>query len=98
MNKRAIIIATVFLVLFVIGTASVFADDRTLEYEYTVSVTYQPSGTTSASARVTKTYYVWASSHSEAMDIAERMCKGEIGAGTVVACGFAQPTGRSRPR
>jgi hypothetical protein len=95
MNKR--IVAISILMLMMCATAaSVFADERTLEYEYLVEMRYIPSP--GASAR-TKDYPVWASSQGEAMDLAERACKWDFGSGVrILNCGIPRPTGNSRPK
>jgi hypothetical protein len=93
MNKR-IVAFSILLLMMCAMAASVFADDAKYEYEYKVVVTYVIN-----KIPTTKTYYVWASSNSEAMDLAERTCKWDIGnSGKVTSCGIPVATGKSRPR
>ena len=92
MNKRTIVIAAVFLVLFVVGTASVFADDT--EYEYKVTVYYTYTFSNGRTEQRSREYTIWASSAREAEAEAQRLCNYDYG--DVASCGGARATGRSR--
>jgi hypothetical protein len=96
MNKKIVAISILLLMMCAMA-ASVFAATVT-EYEYTVSVTYQPKGVSGGPKPATKTatYTFYAASQMEAMDIAKRMCEWENGAGTVISCGIPKETGKSR--
>ena len=97
MNKKIVAISILMLMMCAMAV-SVFAQDRTLEYEYNVSITYQ-TGSGANRKNNTKTYPVWASSQSEAMELAKQACAWDIGSdGNVISCGLPEPTGRSRPR
>jgi len=97
MNKR-IVAGSILLLMMCAMAASVFAQNTVTEYEYTVTVRYQPKGTTSSNAQKDATYTFYATSQMEAMDIAKRMCEWDNGAGTVISCGIPRETGKSRTR
>ena len=77
---------------------AVFAQDRTMEYEYAVSVTLQHNDTTRKSRERTVTEYVWASSHEDAIELAKAAYVWKYPDETVISCGFPRATGKSRPR
>ena len=93
MSKKILAISILMLMMCAMA-ASVFANERVTEYEYTVTVQYRTrSGGTSSA-----TYTFYATSQMEAMDIAQRMCEWENGPGSVISCGIPRETGRSRTR
>jgi hypothetical protein len=90
MNKRIVAISVLLLMMCAMA-ASVFADDRTMDYEYKVTVSYVKDG-----RMLSKDYIVWASSHSEAQEEAKKACAWE--GLDVRSCGYPVATGKSRPR
>ena len=95
MNKRILAISILMLMMCAMAV-SVFADDRTLEYKYIVSITYRPRANANL---VTEDFPVWASSQSEALANAREMCNWKLGnGGEIVSCGIPRATSESRPR
>jgi len=93
MNKRIVAISVILLMMCAMAV-SVFADDPTMAYEYKVTVTYYT--TENHSVKLSKDYYVWASSQSEATEEAKKACEWE--GLDVASCGYPVATGNSRPR
>ena len=95
MNKKIVAISILMLMMCAMA-ASVFANDRTLEYKYIVTISYRE---TANSNLRTQDFEVWASSQGEALDLAKQMCEWKLGnGGEIVSCGIPRATSQSRPR
>jgi hypothetical protein len=94
MNKKIVAISVLLLMMCAFAV-SVFADDGKYQYEYAVTMTLR-----STSSRATKsvTEKVWASTQSEAMELAKSTCDWKYPGYEVTSCGYPQATGNKRER
>ena len=91
MNKKIVAISILLLMMCAMAVA-VFAQDNK-QYEYAVTMTLR---STSRNETKQVTEYVWASSHSEAMDLAKTTCEWKYSGWEVTSCGYPKATGKSR--
>jgi len=91
MNKKIITISVLMLMMCAMAVA-VFAQDSK-QYEYAVTMTLKRTGYTTTKE---VTEYVWASTQSEAMDLAKATCDWKYSGWEVTSCGYPRATGKSR--
>jgi len=95
MNKRIVAISILLLMTCAMAV-SVFADDATREYKYIVSITYRPSANANLK---TEPFEVWATSQSEALELATTLCNWKLGnGGEIISCGIPRATSEYRLR